>query len=118
MGGYGVYRTFYETPGKFRGLTVFSGNPSLANDWFPGKGYPNFTKPELQTLFREIPVFIYHGEKDRNAPYHLTKKLVDKLKGLGCQVEFYPEADKGHEEASDETYDAYYAWIERILQEE
>ncbi len=63
-------------------------------------------------------MFVFHGVGDRNAPYEITDKVVAELKHLGCQVEFHPEADKGHEEASDETYEAYNSWMEKILQEE
>lgn len=117
MGGYGVYRTFHETPDKFMGLAIFSGHPDIANTWYPGNDYLDFTNPELLKLFRDIPMFFFHGEGDRNAPFDITEKVVAELKRLGCQVKFHPEADKGHEEASDETYQAYNDWVERILQD-
>lgn len=116
MGGYGVYRTFYETPDKFRALAIFSGHPDIANAWYPENDYPNFTDPELLTLFKDVPMFVFHGVGDRNAPYEITEKMVAKLKQLGCQVEFHPEVDKGHEEASAETYQAYNDWVKRVLQ--
>ncbi|MFH1372586.1 MAG: prolyl oligopeptidase family serine peptidase [bacterium] len=117
MGGYGVYRTFYETPEKFRGLAVFSGHPNLANDWYPGNDYPDFTHPDLLTLFYNIPMFVFHGERDRNAPYKITETLVTRLEQLGGQVEFHPEADKGHEEPGKETYQAYYDWVQKYFRE-
>ena len=116
MGGYGVYRTFYETPGKFRGLAIFSGHPNIANAWYPGNDYPDFTDPELLTLFRDVPIFVFHGERDRNAPFKRTETLVTRLRQLGGQVEFYREADKGHEEPGKDTFDAYYEWIRNTIQ--
>jgi dipeptidyl aminopeptidase/acylaminoacyl peptidase len=115
MGGYGVYRTFYETPEKFRALAIFSGHPDIANFWYPGNDYPDFTGTEMLKLFRDVPMFVFHGEGDRNAPYEITERVVTELKRLGSKVEFHPEADKGHEEASDQTYEAYYDWVRRVL---
>jgi len=117
MGGYGVYRTFYETPGKFKALAIFSGHPNIANTWYPGNEYPDFTDPKMLKLFKDVPMFVFHGVGDRNAPYRITEEVVTKLRNLGCQVEFHPESDKGHEEASDETYEAYYGWVKRIIED-
>jgi predicted esterase len=118
MGGYGVYRTHYETPGKFRALAILSGNPSIAKDWFPGNDYPDFIDPEMLSIFRDVPIFIFHGEQDRNAPFELTRTIVYLLEESGARVAFYSEADKGHEEASEETYQAYYEWVRKVLNEE
>jgi len=118
MGGYGVYRTFYETPEKFKALAIFSGHPNIANTWYPGNDYPDFTDTKMLERFKDVPLFVFHGEGDRNAPYDITERVVTELKELGCQVEFHPEVDKGHEEASDKTFEAYYSWIKSILSEE
>jgi len=116
MGGYGVYRTSYETPQKFKALAIFSGHPNIANIWYPGNDYPDFTDLDMLDLFKDVPMFVFHGAGDRNAPYDITERVVNELKKLGCQVEFHPESDKGHEEASDETFKAYYNWINKTVQ--
>jgi len=35
MGGYGVYRTYYKTPEKFRAISVFSGEVTLEEAKMP-----------------------------------------------------------------------------------
>ncbi|MEW6016007.1 MAG: prolyl oligopeptidase family serine peptidase [Candidatus Zixiibacteriota bacterium] len=115
MGGYGVYRTYYETPERFKALAVFSGHPDIANDWDPGHDYPNFTESQMLAPFKNVPMFIYHGEKDRNAPFSITRQTVGRLQRAGCQVEFHSDPDRGHENPSDEIYRAYDDWIKRVL---
>jgi predicted esterase len=117
MGGYGVYRTFYESPKKFRALAVFSGSPNMANEWYPGNDYPDFNDPNLLGGFRDIPVFVFHGRRDRNVSYEATEAFMTLLRQAGARVEFHPEADKGHEAPSDETYAAYDEWVRRIFGE-
>ncbi|HUU46689.1 MAG TPA: prolyl oligopeptidase family serine peptidase [Acidobacteriota bacterium] len=116
MGGYGVYRTFYESPEKFRALAVFSGSPNMANEWYPGNAYPDFTDPNLLGAFRDIPVFVFHGQRDRNVSHEATEAFMTLLRQTGARVEFHPEADKGHEAPSDETYEAYHEWVRRITE--
>jgi len=118
MGGYGVYRTHYETPGKFKALAVFSGDPDLANRWNAEGGSPNFTDEEYLRAFDGIPVFIFHGETDRNAPFEKTEEAVEKLRTAGADVEFVTEPDKGHSSPAQETIEAYHAWLLSMLDRE
>jgi len=95
MGGYGVYRTFFETPGKFRGLMVLAGTPRLPG----GAGYPtavDFTLKKNLKKFRGVPIFIAHGTADLNCAFALTESLVGKLKECGARVEFLADPGAGH----------------------
>lgn len=114
MGGYGVYRTHYEMPDKFRALSVFSGHPNIANKYSPISIYPNFLKKRYLEPFSNIPIFIFHGGKDRNCPIELTRELVNKFESMGANVVFYFEEDKGHESSSKETHTAYLKWLEEV----
>jgi predicted esterase len=118
MGGYGVYRTFYETPGVYRAIAVFSGMPSIGFQSIAPKDAKivDFTQPEQIKVFRKVPVFIYHGKRDLNVPYADTERFVTKLKRAGVSVEFCAEADKGHESPSDVTIHAFFKWIDAVLQ--
>lgn len=114
MGGYGVYRTYYETPQKFKALAVFSGHPNLANRWTGTRNYPNFLKNDYLKSFKNIPIFIFHGKRDLNTPYELTRHLVAKLKKAGALVNFHVGEDKGHETPGEDTIRAFHRWIREI----
>lgn len=117
MGGYGVLRTFYQTPERFRALVVFSADPDLANRW-SGGSYPDFTRDEFLRDFEGVPVFVFHGEQDRNAPFESAALAVEKLRAAGARVEFVTEQDTGHEAPGEETVEAYHAWLDAVLEDD
>ena len=110
MGGYGVYRTFFETPNRYKALAVFSGNPR-----WRAKNAPDFTDEKHLNSFNKVPIFIFHGEKDMNIPISTTKEVAAKLKKVGAQVEFQIDPDKGHEMMADSTVEIYMKWVERVM---
>jgi predicted esterase len=111
MGGYGVYRTFYEHPGRYKALAVFSGAPDLAGRYFPGEGHPSFLDERNLVKFRDIPIFIFHGREDRNCPYAVTEELVKKLERAGATVEFVTEPGAGHQRPGPETLRRFREWL-------
>lgn len=117
MGGYGVYRTFYEAPQTYRGIAVFSGMPTIRFDpaEYPDAKVVDFTRPENIKKFKGVPVFIFHGKRDLNVPYDATERFVAQLERAGAPVQFHAEADKGHEGPSDETIHAFLAWVDTVL---
>jgi predicted esterase len=115
MGGYGVYRTFYETPRTFRALVVLSGSPDMATRWTGSDSLPDFTRPRYLQVFRGVPIFVFHGRRDRNVPFDRTAAFVEQLKGAGARVEFHVEDDKGHESPGDATVQALFAWLRRTV---
>lgn len=116
MGGYGVYRTYYENPGKYKALAVFSGLPKVNRFFKTKKGkYYNFLKEEKLNSFKDIPIFIYHGKKDVNCPYKLTIELVEKLKKSGANIKF-SVAETGHSVSKNkQNLDEYYSWLNNLL---
>jgi predicted esterase len=115
MGGYGVYRTFYETPDRYRALVVLSGAPNLANRWAGDDRFPDFTKDQYIGVFEGVPMFVFHGREDRNVPIGATAVLIEKLEAVGASVEFHVEDDKGHEAPSAETVAALHRWLRDVL---
>lgn len=87
MGGYGVYRTFYENPNRYKAIAIIAGEPKI-NIFMKQKGgkYPNFLKQKYIKCFKDIPIFIYHGVNDLNCPYPLTRKMVIKMERIGTDV--------------------------------
>lgn len=117
MGGYGVYRTFYETSLRFKALAVFSGLPYVSNDTekFPDDIYPNFMDMMKLKKFKDIPIFIFHGKQDKNCPFSKTEELVGMLKENGAQVSFYTEDNLGHQKMNSTTILQYHQWLEKVL---
>lgn len=109
MGGYGVYRTYLENPNKYKALAVFSGTPV----W--NKETPSFLDEKNLTAFNNIPIFIFHGEKDMNIKIATVKEIADKLKKVGAQVEFQIDPEKGHQSPSNETTELYMKWVEKVM---
>jgi dipeptidyl aminopeptidase/acylaminoacyl peptidase len=113
MGGYGVYRTFLEDPKRYRALAVFSGIPRVPGG---GSGAPDLLENEsLLAAFRSMPMFVFHGGKDRNCPIEQTRSLVSRLEQAGATVAFHLEEDKGHEAPGAATLSAFHEWIRRIV---
>jgi len=115
MGGYGAYRTFYETPDKFEAVAVFSGAPALGRAFAPQSDPPSFLDEESLRPFRGTPMFIYHGEKDLNVSYERTLEVVRKLEAAGARVEFHSDAERGHESPPDRIIAEYHRWLRRVL---
>lgn len=111
MGGYGVYRTFYEHPERYGALAVFSGAPDLGNQYFPGEGHPSFLDERNLVTFKGVPIFIFHGLEDRNCPYAVTEELVKKLERAGAVVEFVTEPGAGHQRPGPEALRRYREWL-------
>lgn len=116
MGGYGVYRTYYETPDKFKAIAVFSGHPDLANQWdSDNKHHPDFTKKRYLKKFKSLPIFIFHGEEDRNCSFQITNNIVDKLKSCGAKVTYITEKYTGHETPGSKTINKFKIWLQNQM---
>jgi predicted esterase len=115
MGGYGVYRTFYQTPWKFRALAVFSGAPNLGVRYAGSANPPDFREERNLQPFRNIPIFVFHGERDMNVPIAATLDLVAKLRSVGARVELRVEPDKGHEFPSREGIESFKTWFKQVV---
>jgi predicted esterase len=114
MGGYGVYRTFYEHPERYRALAIFSGEPNIGRNYFPGEDHPNFLEERYLAHFKGMPIFIFHGLEDRNCPFAVTKEVVGKLERAGAMVELVTEEGAGHQEPGPETLRRYYDWLRKV----
>jgi predicted esterase len=114
MGGYGVYRTFYEYPTRYRALAVFSGQPDLASRYFPGEDHPNFLEDKNLGKFKGVPIYIFHGREDRNCPFTITQELAAKLERAGARVELVTEAGAGHQRPGPEALARYHQWLKTV----
>jgi dipeptidyl aminopeptidase/acylaminoacyl peptidase len=115
MGGYGVYRTFFEHPERYRALAVFSGNPSIGNEYFPGEGHPDFLEDRYLAKFKGMSLFIFHGREDRNCPFAVTQELAKKLGRIGADVELVTEEGAGHQRPGPEALRRYHEWLAKVV---
>jgi len=109
MGGYGVYRTYYEHPELFKAISVISGHPNLAQLCISKDEISFLDKKNLKT-FKNIPIYIFHGREDLNCPYDLTLRFVKLLKDNHCQVTFDVD-NGGHGGMKEENRNNYYKWL-------
>ncbi len=111
MGGYGAYRAYYEHPGRYKAIAVFSGHPNLSNQWSGRSTEPNFLNQKYLTPFAGKDLFIFHGGQDRNCGIELTQELVKNLKTAGANVDFVYEPDAGHQMPSKESIRKFQDWL-------
>lgn len=96
MGGFGTWETAAQHPERFAAIAPICGG-----------GRP-FTARRL----KDMPTWVFHGEKDNIVPIRRSEEMVEALKQAGGNVKFtrYPEA--GHDSWT-ETYNnqALYDWF-------
>jgi predicted peptidase len=96
MGGFGTWETASQHPERFAAIAPICG------------GGRTFMARRLKNL----PTWVFHGEKDNVVPIKRSEEMVDALKQAGGDVKFtrYPEA--GHDSWT-ETYNnpALYDWL-------
>lgn len=114
MGGYGVYRTFWEHPSRYRALVVLSGSPVIL--WASqAAGQPDFLDDQYLVPFAQIKIFIFHGTLDRNIPIEHTRVAAEKLRKRGAFITFIEEP-VGHEIPSAATRDKLREWVKEVLE--
>lgn len=112
MGGYGVYRTYLETPRRYAAIAVFAG--THAGRFHP-EGAPDFLEGDHLEPFRGLQAFVFHGKDDLNCPYREAVRMVERLEEAGAQVEFVSEEGTGHERPGEESVRAYHRWLRQVL---
>ncbi len=96
MGGYGTWQLATAYPDRFAAVVPICG-------WGD-----NFEICKL----KNVPMWVFHGAKDKVVPVEAEKKMVDSLKGCGGNVRFTIYPDAGHD-AWTETYNnpELYDWM-------
>jgi predicted peptidase len=103
MGGYGTWQLAGQHPELFAAVVPIcgGGDPLQACD------------------LRDVPVWAFHGAKDRVVPVAESESMVEALRACGGDVQLTIYPDAGHD-AWTETYDdpALYEWLLRHRREE
>jgi predicted esterase len=81
MGGYGAWELAEEYPDRFAAIAPVcgAGNPDAANK------------------LRNLPTWVFHGERDTVVPFKRSQDMVNALKQAGGRVRFTPYPDRGHD---------------------
>lgn len=98
MGGRGTWELAQYAPRKFAAIAPVCGRSS----------YP---LEQLEAI-RDLPVWVFHGKKDRIVPYEESERLVNRLRAYGGEVKFTLYPDVGHA-AWEPAYSdpELYAWL-------
>jgi predicted peptidase len=96
MGGYGAWQLAIDAPGRFTALAPVCGG-----------GNPNEVKK-----IKNLPIWVFHGGKDRIVPISESETMVNALKSAGGNVLFTVYPDAGHDSWT-ETYrnPELYEWF-------
>jgi predicted peptidase len=101
MGGFGTWHMAVEYPNRFAAIAPICGGGA----WMYGF-------PERVETIAHLPIWVFHGAKDRTVPLKASREMVRQLKACKSDVRFtiYPEA--GHDSWT-ETYNnpALYEWF-------
>lgn len=97
MGGYGTWDLASRYPSRFAAIAPICGGGDARR---------------AARALRNMPTWVFHGEKDRVVPIEQSEQMVEALKKAGNDVKFtrYPEADH---DSWTETYNnpELYAWF-------
>mgnify|MGYP003663207936 CR=1 FL=1 len=80
LGGYGTWHLIGSRPEKFAAAIPIcgGGDPDMANNMI------------------NVPIWAFHGDKDRNVPVHLTRDVISAVRAAGGSPK-YTEYSAGHD---------------------
>jgi len=96
MGGYGTWRLAAEAPERFAAIAPICGGGD----------------PKTAEKLKGLPIWVFHGAKDRAVPLKRSEDMVAALKKAGHEVKFTVYPDAGHDSWT-ATYDnpELYKWF-------
>ncbi len=96
MGGFGSWDIAEKHPKLFAAIAPICGGGD----------------PKKTERMKEIPMWVFHGAKDKVVPLQRSEEMVEALKAAGGNVKFTVYPDAGHDSWT-ETYDnpELYEWL-------
>ncbi len=89
MGGYGTWNLAGKHPERFAALVVVAGGilwpPSVAEREPDPRANPYASAAQKVA---HIPIWVFHGDADRNVPVTESRRMVDALKALKNEVKY------------------------------
>jgi len=96
MGGFGTWETAFRHPDRFAAIVPISGG----------------AQPDDAPAVVNLPIWIFHGQKDPTVPVRLDVRMANALQRLGgrCKISIDPEG--GHDSwINAYAMDELYAWM-------
>ncbi len=96
MGGYGTWMWASANPERFAALVPICGGGD----------------PSKAAAIKDIPVWVFHGAKDKAVPLRKSEEMVEAIKAVGGEPKFTVYPDAGHDSWT-VTYDnpELYEWM-------
>ncbi|HEX2960713.1 MAG TPA: prolyl oligopeptidase family serine peptidase [Ignavibacteriales bacterium] len=96
MGGYATWKMAETYPDRFAAIAPICGWGNVST----------------VCSLKHLPIWTFHGKKDRSVPFDKTEELVNALKKCGGNVQFTVYPDAGHDSWT-ETYNnpKLYEWM-------
>ena len=92
LGGFGTWAYLLKEPDRFTAAIPIAG----------GYHFTDFELPENLCLLKDLPIWVFHGDKDSAVQYQLSEILVNGLKACGSvEVKFTLVPDGEHDVWSD-----------------
>lgn len=90
MGGYGTWNLAAKYPHKFAALVVICGGIQAPQSVAMKPLVPGKDNPYARTAraIARIPIWVFHGDLDKNVPVTESRRMVDALNALGAKVKY------------------------------
>jgi predicted peptidase len=98
MGGYGVWGLAAEIPGRLAAIAPICGGGDPAN----------------ATLIKDIPMWVFHGDKDPTVPLEKSQEMVDAVRAAGGnpRLTVYPGVEHDSWTITYES-DEFWQWLQQ-----
>jgi predicted peptidase len=105
MGGFGAWSLAQESPQRFAAVVPICGGGTAIRAWLYGDS-------EKGRALRRLPFWAFHGAKDTVVPPAESQRMVDALRGVGCEVRLTIDPEAGHDSWTKAYADPeLYAWM-------
>ena len=96
MGGFGTWALACDQPWRFAAISPICGRGN----------------PKKAARIKHLPVWVFHGAKDKTVPLKASQEMVEALKAAGAEPKFTVYPDAGHDSWT-KTYDneELYKWF-------
>lgn len=120
LGGYGTWAFAYRDPDRFAALVPVCGGVTARNSrlptpaWHPGAVRPDDPWGEAARVLADLPVWIFHGERDRRIPVSESRRMAQALREAGGHPRYTEYPGVGHDSwtpayREDDLYDWLFA---------
>ena len=103
LGGYGTWAFAYRDPDRFAALVPVCGGVTARNSrlptpaWHPGAVRPDDPWGEAARVLAGLPVWIFHGDRDRRIPVSESRRMAQALREAGGDPRYTEYPGVGHD---------------------